>query len=169
MKFSPFNFFKMDPGAAKLEARLDEERNLTKVTTPDHNAGNHKIRYEPKPEFTNEILQLRDSVADMDIKLQAITSERDSLKAEFSSYRQSANEDVSDLEKLNRDLKTQLRETGQELSLRIAAQGALGPLPDFNESGDSPQDRTEAAYMRLARALKSGATGEPTTPRLERP
>jgi septal ring factor EnvC (AmiA/AmiB activator) len=168
MKFSPFNFFKMDPGAAKLEARLDKERNLTKVTTPDHNAGNHKIRYEPKPEFTNEILQLRDSVADMDIKLQAITSERDALKAEFSSYRQAVNKDVNDLEKLNRDLKTQLRETGQQLSLHIAAQAQLGPLPDMAEDS-TPEARTEAHYMRLARQLKSGSTGEPTTQRIERP
>jgi hypothetical protein len=168
MKFSPFNFFKMDPGAAKLEARMDKERNLTKVTTPDHNAGNHKIRYEPKPEFTNEILQLRDSVADMDIKLQAITSERDQLKAEFSSYRQAANADQRDLEKENQRLRSDLLTTGQELSLRIAAQGQLGPLPDFNEDS-SPQDRTEAAYMKLARQIKSGATGEPTTQRIERP
>jgi hypothetical protein len=168
MKFSPFNFFKMDPGAAKLEARMDKEQNLTKVTTPDHNAGNHKIRYEPKPEFTNEILQLRDSVADMDIKLQAITSERDQLKAEFSSYRQAANADQRDLEKENQRLRSDLLTTGQELSLRIAAQGQLGPLPDFNEDS-SPQDRTEAAYMKLARQIKSGATGEPTTQRIERP
>jgi septal ring factor EnvC (AmiA/AmiB activator) len=116
----------------------------------------------------SELDQLRVSVADLDSKLQSIANERDALKAEFNDYRQAANKDVSDLEKLNRDLKTQLRETGQELSLRIAAQGQLGPLPDFNEDS-SPQDRTEAAYMKLARQIKSGATGEPTTQRIERP
>jgi molecular chaperone GrpE (heat shock protein) len=168
MKFSPFNFFKMDPGAAKLEARMDKERNLTKVTTPDHNAGNHKIRYEPKPEFTNEILQLRDSVADMDIKLQAITSERDSLKAEFNNYREATQADQRDLEKENQRLRSDLLTTGQELSLRIAAQGQLGPLPDMTEDS-TPEGRTDRHYMRLARQLKSGSTGEPTTQRIERP
>jgi hypothetical protein len=143
MKFSPFNFFKMDPGAAKLEARMDKERNLTKVTTPDHNAGNHKIRYEPKPEFTNEILQLRDSVADMDIKLQAITSERDSLKAEFNDYRQAANADQRDLERENQRLRSDLLTTGQELSLRIAAQGAARTFAGFQRRQLSTgQDRS---------------------------
>jgi septal ring factor EnvC (AmiA/AmiB activator) len=164
MKFSPFNFFKMDPGAAKLEARLDKERNLTKVTTPDHNAGNHKIRYEPKPEFTNEILQLRDSVAELDTKLQAVTGERDQARAEFNKFKGS----TSSLEKENERLRSELRKTGQELSLRIAAQGALGPLPDFNESGDSPQDRTDHHYLKLARQLKGDTTGA-NPQRIERP
>ena len=169
MKFSPFNFFKMDPGAAKLEARLDRETNLSKVTIPCHKTGNDKIQYEPKPGLANELLQLRDSVADMDIKLQAITSERDSLKAEFNNYRQATQADQLDLEKENQRLRSDLLTTGQELSLRIAAQGQLGPLPDFNESGDSPQDRTDHHYLKLARQLKSGATGEPTSQRIERP
>jgi hypothetical protein len=64
-------------------------------------------------------------------------------------------------------MKTQLRETGQELS-SIAAQAQLGPLPDMAEDS-TPEARTEAHYMRLARQLKSGSTGEPTTQRIERP
>jgi hypothetical protein len=104
----------------------------------------------------SELDQLRASVQDMDFKLQSIANERDALKTEFNDYRQAAKADVSRPgENSTADLKTQLRETGQELSLRIAAQGQLGPLPDFNEDS-SPQDRTEAAYMRLARQLKGG-------------
>jgi hypothetical protein len=116
----------------------------------------------------SELEQLRASLADMDARLQSAIGERDQLKEEFSSYRQSANEDVSDLERTNRELQSQLRETGQELSLRIASQGQLGPLPDFNEDS-SAQDKTDHHYLRLARQLKSGSTGEPTTQRIERP
>jgi septal ring factor EnvC (AmiA/AmiB activator) len=116
----------------------------------------------------SELDQLRVSVADLDSKLQAITSERDALKTEFNDYRQAVNKDANDLEKLNRDLKTQLRETGQQLSAHIASRAQLGPLPDMVEDS-TPEARTEAHYMRLARQLKSGSTGEPTTQRIERP
>jgi 4-diphosphocytidyl-2C-methyl-D-erythritol kinase len=100
----------------------------------------------------------------MDHKLQAITSERDQLKAEFSSYRQSANEDANDLERINRDLKTQLAQTGQLLSQQIAATGFSGPV-DFGACGahddDSAQARTARHYQQLARTIKSdsGPTG----------
>jgi hypothetical protein len=76
--------------------------------------------------------------------------------------------DQRDLEKENQRLRSDLLETGQQLSLHIAAQAQLGPLPDFNEDS-SAQDKTDRHYMRLARQLKSGATGEPTTQRIERP
>jgi hypothetical protein len=51
--------------------------------------------------------------------------------------------------------------------LRIAAQGALGPLPDFSEDS-SAQDKTEAHYLRLARQLKGDTTGA-NPQRIERP
>ena len=94
----------------------------------------------------------------MDARLQLAIAERDQLKAEFSSYREATQADQRDLEHSNRELQSRLRETGQELSLRIAAQGALGPLPDMAEDS-TPEGRTEAHYMRLARQLKSGSTG----------
>jgi hypothetical protein len=116
----------------------------------------------------NEVETLRASLADMDARLQLAIAERDSFKKEFSDYREATQADQRDLEHSNRELQSRLRETGQELSLRIAAQGALGPLPDMAEDS-TPEGRTEAHYMRLARQLKSGSTGEPTTQRIERP
>jgi hypothetical protein len=111
-----------------------------------------------------EVETLRASLADLDARLQAVTSERDQLKAEFSSYRQSANEDVSDLERINRDLKTQLAQTGRMLSEQIASTGFSGPV-DFGACGahddDSAQARTARHYQQLARTIKSdsGPTG----------
>jgi hypothetical protein len=159
------------PSKAEQELATDIELGMNgkkPSTTPATSRSSHRHTITPSTVGGSELDQLRVSVADLDSKLQAITSERDSLKAEFSSYRQAVNKDANDLEKLNRDLKTQLRETGQELSLHIASRAQLGPLPDFSEDS-SAQDKTEAAYMRLARQLKSGATGEPTSQRIERP
>jgi len=104
----------------------------------------------------------------MDARLQSAIAERDQLKAEFSSYRQSANEDVSDLEKLNRDLKAQLTQTGRQLMEHIASTGQPGPIPGLH-TDDSAQARTEQHFLKVARQMKSGSTGEPTTQRLERP
>jgi hypothetical protein len=96
----------------------------------------------------SELDQLRASVQDMDFKLQSIANERDALKTEFNDYRQATQADQRDLEKENQRLRSDLLTTGQELSLRIAAQGQLGPLPDFNEDS-SPQDKTEALTCDL--------------------
>jgi hypothetical protein len=158
------------PSKAEQELATDIELGMNgkkPSTTPATSRSSHRHTITPSTVASGELEQLRASLADMDFKLQSIANERDSLKAEFSSYRESANADVSDLEKLNRDLKTQLRETGQELSLRIAVQGSLGPLPDFSEDS-SAQDKTEAAYMRLARQLKGDTTGA-NPQRIERP
>jgi hypothetical protein len=160
------------PSKAEQELATDIELGMNgkkPSTTPATSRISHRHTITPSTVGGSELDQLRASLADMDARLQSAIGERDQLKEEFSSYRQSANEDVSDLERTNRELQSQLRETGQELSLRIAAQGALGPLPDFNESGDSAQDKTDHHYLRLARQLKSGSTGEPTTQRIERP
>jgi chromosome segregation ATPase len=166
---SILSLFKPSKAEQELAADIELGMNGKKPsTTPATSRSSHVKTITPSTVASGELEQLRASLADMDFKLQSIANERDQLKAEFSSYRQSANEDTRDLEKLNRDLKTQLRETGQQLSLHIASQAQLGPLPDFNEDS-SPQDRTEAAYMKLARQIKSGSTGEPTTQRIERP
>jgi hypothetical protein len=114
----------------------------------------------------SEVETLRASLADMDARLQSAIAERDQLKAEFSSYRQSANEDVSDLERLNRDLKSQLRTTGMELMKHIASTGQPGPLPS-GFADDSPQGKTEAHYLKVAREMK-GTTGDNPS-RIERP
>jgi len=168
VNFKPFNFLKLDPGATKLQARLDKEANLTKITTPCHKTGNDKIQYEPKPGLTNELLQLRDSVAELDTKLQAVTIERDKLKTEFNDYRKATQADQRDLEKENQRIQSQLRETGQQLSQMIASTGQPGPIPSGFEN-DSPHGKTEAHYLKVARQMKSGSTGEPATQRLERP
>jgi DNA repair exonuclease SbcCD ATPase subunit len=114
-----------------------------------------------------EVETLRASLADLDARLQAVTSERDQLKAEFSSYRQSANEDVSDLERINRDLKTQLAQTGRMLSEQIASTGQPGPIPGIHKTGDSAHQRTEAHFLKIARQIKGATGGNPS--RIERP
>lgn len=139
-----------------------------KPSTPAPSRSSHVKTFTPSTAGGSELEQLRASLADMDARLQAVVSERDSLKAEFNDYRKSSNEDVSDLERLNRDLKTQLRTTGMELSQMIASTGHQGPLPS-GFSDDSPKSRTERAFMATARQMKSDTTGEPTTQRLERP
>jgi hypothetical protein len=159
------------PSKAEQELAADIERGMDgkkPSTTPATSRSSHRHTITPSTVGGSELDQLRVSVADLDSKLQAITSERDSFKKEFNDYRQATQADQRDLEKENQRLRSDLLTTGQQLSLHIAAQGQLGPLPDFNEDS-SAQDKTEAAYMRLARQLKSGSTGEPTTQRIERP
>ena len=158
---------------SKTEVAIQEDisrgRELSKQsTTPATSRSSHVKTFTPSTVGGNEVETLRASLADMDARLQLAIAERDSFKKEFSDYREATQADQRDLEHSNRELQSRLRETGQELSLRIAAQGALGPLPDMVEDS-TPEARTEAHYMRLARQLKSGSTGEPTTPRLERP
>jgi len=167
VNFKPFNFLKLDPGATKLQSRLSKEANLTKITTPCHKTGNDEIRYEPKPGLVNELLQLRDSVAELDTKLQAVTVERDKLKSEFNDYRKATQADQRDLEKENHRIHAQLTQTGMELSRMIASTGHQGPLPS-GFADDSPQARTERAFMATARQIKGEVTGY-TPQRLERP
>ena len=158
------------PSKAEQELTADIERGMNgkkPSTTPATSRSSHVKTFTPSTVASGELEQLRASVQHMDFKLQSITIERDALKKEFSDYREATQADVSDLERTNRDLKTQLRETGQELSLRIAAQGQLGPLPDFNEDS-SPQDKTDHHYLRLARQLKGDTTGA-NPQRIERP
>ena len=158
------------PSKAEQELATDIELGMNgkkPSTTPATSRSSHVKTFTPSTVASGELEQLRASVQHMDFKLQSITIERDALKKEFSDYREATQADVSDLERTNRDLKTQLRETGQELSLRIAAQGQLGPLPDFNEDS-SPQDKTDHHYLRLARQLKGDTTGA-NPQRIERP
>jgi chromosome segregation ATPase len=166
---SILNLFRPTQSEVAIREDLSRGRELSKQsTTPATSRSSHVKTFTPSTVASGELDQLRASLADLDSKLQAITSERDSLKAEFSSYRQATQSDQRDLEKENQRLRSDLLTTGQELSLRIASQGALGPLPDMAEDS-TPEARTEAHYMRLARQLKSGSTGEPTSQRIERP
>jgi chromosome segregation ATPase len=158
------------PSKAEQELTADIERGMDgkkQSTTPATSRSSHVKTITPSTLGGSELEQLRASLQDMDARLQSAIGERDQLKAEFSSYRQSANEDTRDLEKLNRELQSQLRETGQELSLHIASRAQLGPLPDFSEDSSS-QDKTEAHYLRLARQLKGDTTGA-NPQRIERP
>ena len=165
---SILNLFRPTQAEVAIREDLSRGRELSKQsTTPATSRSSHVKTFTPSTVASGELEQLRASVQHMDFKLQSITIERDALKKEFSDYREATQADASDLEKLNRDLKTQLRETGQELSLRIAAQGQLGPLPDFNEDS-SPQDKTDHHYLRLARQLKGDTTGA-NPQRIERP
>jgi len=103
----------------------------------------------------------------MDARLQAVVSERDSLKAEFNDYRKATQADQRDLEKENQRIHAQLTQTGMELSRMIASTGHQGPLPS-GFADDSPQARTERAFMATARQIKGEVTGY-TPQRLERP
>jgi hypothetical protein len=159
------------PSKAEQELATDIELGMNgkkPSTTPATSRSSHRHTITPSTVGGSELDQLRASVQDMDFKLQSIANERDALKTEFNDYRQAANADQRDLEKENQRLRSDLLTTGQELSLHIASRAQLGPLPDFSEDS-SAQDKTDHHYLRLARQLKSGSTGEPTTQRIERP
>lgn len=132
-------------------------RKLTKVTTPDHDTGNHKIRYGPKPEFTNELLQLRDSVTDMDTRLQSGIAERDQARAEFNKFKGS----TSSLEKENERLRSELRTTGLMLSREIASHGQDGPIPGIHGEHNE--------LHGLQRAIAANKRESSTSTRMERP
>ena len=166
---SILNLFRPTQTEVTIQEDLSRGRELSKQsTTPATSRSSHRHTITPSTVGGSELDQLRASLADMDARLQSAIGERDQLKAEFSSYRQSANEDANDLEKLNRELQSRLRETGQQLSAHIASRAQLGPLPDFNESGSSPQDKTDHHYLKLARQLKGDTTGA-NPQRIERP
>ena len=114
-----------------------------------------------------EVETLRASVVDLDHKLQAVTSERDALRSEFSDYREATQADQRDLEKENQRIHSQLRETGQMLSEQIASTGQPGPIPGFHRDDDSPQARTDKAFLSIARQIKNESTGD--NRRIERP
>jgi hypothetical protein len=96
-------------------------------------------------------------------------AERDSLKAEFNDYRQAVTQaDAARPGAFQPRIAITAQRNRSAIKLHIAAQAQLGPLPDMTEDS-TPEARTEAHYMRLARQLKSGSTGEPTTQRIERP
>ena len=159
------------PSKAEQELTADIERGMNgkkPSTTPATSRSSHRHTITPSTVGGNELDQLRASLADMDARLQSAIGERDSFKKEFSDYREATQADQRDLEHSNRELQSRLRETGQQLSAHIASRAQLGPLPDMVEDS-TPEARTEAHYMRLARQLKSGSTGEPTTQRIERP
>jgi hypothetical protein len=158
------------PSKAEQELAADIERGMNgkkQSTTPATSRSSHRHTITPSTVGGSELEQLRVSVQDMDFKLQSITIERDALKAEFNDYRQATQADQRDLEKENQRLRSDLLTTGQELSLHIASQAQLGPLPDMTEDS-TPEGRTEAAYMRLARQLKGDTTGA-NPQRIERP
>jgi hypothetical protein len=122
------------PSKAEQELATDIELGMNgkkPSTTPATSRSSHRHTITPSTVGGSELDQLRASVQDMDFKLQSIANERDALKTEFNDYRQAANADQRDLEKENQRLRSDLLTTGQELSLRIASQGALGPFAGF--------------------------------------
>ena len=166
---SILNLFRPTQTEVTIQEDLSRGRELSKQsTTPATSRSSHRHTITPSTVGGSELDQLRASLADMDARLQSAIGERDSFKKEFSDYREATQADQRDLEHSNRELQSRLRETGQQLSAHIASRAQLGPLPDMVEDS-TPEARTEAHYMRLARQLKSGSTGEPTTQRIERP
>ena len=162
MRESILNLFRPSKKERQLETEISQGMSgkpksaTTARSTPsqDHTiTGSHG---------SDEVDQLRTSLQDMDARLQSAIGERDALKAEFSSYRQSANADVSDLERLNQNLKTQLTQTGQMLSAQIASTGQPGPIPGIH--GEHNEERG------LARAIAAHKREtQPKQTQLQRP
>ena len=166
---SILNLFRPTQTEVTIQEDLSRGRELSKQsTTPATSRSSHRHTITPSTVGGSELDQLRASLADMDARLQSAIGERDALRLEFNDYRQAANEDANGLERTNRELQSRLRETGQQLSAHIASRAQLGPLPDFNESGSSPQDKTDHHYLKLARQLKGDTTGA-NPQRIERP
>jgi hypothetical protein len=145
------------PSKAEQELATDIELGMNgkkPSTTPATSRSSHRHTITPSTVGGSELDQLRASVQDMDFKLQSIANERDALKTEFNDYRQAANADQRDLEKENQRIADRTSaQTGQELSLHIASQAQLGPLPDFNEDS-SAQDKTEASLSATCAAIE---------------
>jgi hypothetical protein len=164
--FNVFKFLRTDPGAGALEQKLDSEKTLKKTIHVDTRKGEERVEYTPRQGHDLEVIQLRDSLTDMDTRLQSAIAERDQLKAEFSSYRQAANADQRDLEAENQRIRLELRTTGMMLSQQIAATGQPGPIPGLFHADESPKERTEQHFLKVARQMKGTSTA--SNPRPER-
>jgi hypothetical protein len=89
----------------------------------------------------SELEQLRASLADMDARLQSAIGERDQLKEEFSSYRQSANEDANDLEQPTETCDHSSEKPGSNYLFTSHHRAQLGPLPDISEDSSDRANR----------------------------
>ena len=111
----------------------------------------------------SELSELRASLANIEARLQAAHQERDSLRDEFSQYRQASQADQRELERENARLRESLDITGRELSKMIANGGADGPIPEANgeperkglaraiEANKAHQAQTTNQFQRIQR------------------
>lgn len=162
MRESILNLFRPSKKERQLETEISQGMNgKPKSATPARStpSQDHTIT---RSHGSDEVDQLRASVVDLDHKLQAITSERDSFKKEFSDYREATQADTRDLEKLNRDLQARLTQTGQMLSAEIASHGQPGPIAELHAEHDEPR-----GLQRAIAAHK--AANQPRQQTLQRP
>ena len=136
---SILNLFRPSAREEQLEEELNGSTRKPSATQPPKRGA--AIPGSMTPTHTgadgSELATLRASLASIEARLQAAHQERDSIRAEFQSYRQASQSDVRDLEAENRKLKESLDATSMLLSKQIAAGGLNGPLPGISSNDDT--------------------------------
>ena len=156
---SILNLFKKSPEEERLEAELSGKVTSTRQT-PSATSTPPKRGTSPASPATPgsadvELSELRSSLQAMDQRLLVLTHERDSLRAEFSQYREAVSQDQRSLEAENRKLKESLDATSMLLSKQIAAGGLNGPLPGISSNDDTDGPK---GLQRAIQANKQAST-----------
>ena len=160
------NLFRPSQREKELEAELSGSTRKPSATPTPPRRG-PAIPGSMTPTHTEagagELAELRSSLQAMDQRLLVLTHERDSIRDEFSQYRQAASSDLRDLERENARLRESLNENAMMLSKMIANGGADGPIPEANgeperkglaraiEANKAHQAQTTNQFQRIPR------------------
>ena len=158
---SILNLFRPSAREEQLEAELSGSTRQPSMTSTPPRRGTAASVTPGSADA--ELMTLRASLSDIEARLQAAHQERDSIRVEFSQYREAANYEQRSLEAENRKLKESLDETGRMLSKQLASGGADGPIPEANgeperkglaraiEANKAHQAQTANAFQRIQR------------------
>ena len=102
-----------------------------------------------------ELSELRASLANIEARLQTAVHERDSIRVEFSQYREAVSQDQRELEKENATLKQRFHEVSLELSKQVASGGLDSPLPGISSNDDTDGPK---GLQRAIQANKQAST-----------
>lgn len=160
---NPFKFFRSSE-TKNLEESLDREPTLKKSTIVDTKTGKQHVEYTATPSQGPEIIQLRESVATLDQRLQTAIAERDDIRGQFDSFRSASQAGQRELERENQRLRATLHETSQMLSQQIASSGHQGPVPSDLGEAEEPK-----GLQRAIAAAKRETDPQKPQPRLQRP
>ena len=147
---SILNLFKKSPAEEQLEAELSGSTRKPSATSTPPRRGPAASPTHPEA-GAGELATLRASLSDIEARLQAAHQERDSIRAEFSQYREAVNSEQRSLEAENKRLRQSLDETGRMLSKQIASGGLDSPLPGVSANDtDGPRGLQKAIAANKA-------------------
>lgn len=154
------SLFRPSPKEQQLEEELNGKvtstRQPSSTSTPPRR-GASPASVTPGSADGSELSELRISLQTIESKLQIVSHERDSIRAEFQSYRQAVSQDQRSLEDENKRLRQSLDETGRMLSKQIAGSGLDGPLPGISSvnNNDGPKGLQRAIQAAKAEAAST--------------